>query len=147
MDSKGKWIIAYEKRLLQTLVCLGLGCFSVIGEWRHALLLCFVLGLVVLWVWIRRQSIEIVDSAMALQDLVWSAPVGTSRRIPLGDGAGVTLHVRLPRRGAGSTSRQLFVRTHGAVTAHTMSMSDAVAQQVLDAIESSVGSRPRVVNS
>lgn len=147
MDSKGKWICAYEKRLLQTVVCLGIGCFSVIAEWRYALLLCCALGIVVLWVWIRRQSIEIVDGAMALQDLAWSAPVGTRTRVSLGDGAEVTLRVRLPRRGAGSTSRRLCVQAPGAVIVHTMSMSESVAQQVLDAIESSIGARPLVVKS
>jgi hypothetical protein len=64
----------------------------------------------------------------------------------LRDGVEVTLRVRLPRRGAPSTSRRLYVRKHDAVVAQTMSMSEGVAKQVLDAVELTIGARPRVVN-
>lgn len=145
MDVKTQWICAYEKRLLQTFVCVGLGCFLVIAGWRHALLLCGVLAVVVLWVWIRRQSIEIVRGDLVLQDLAFSVPIGTSRVFTLGDGADVTLRVRRPRRGAPSTSRRVYVRRNGAITCHTMSLPETVASQLLDAIELAVGVRPSVV--
>jgi len=137
-------IVSYEKRVLQTFVCLCIALFGLFSEWRNASLLCAALGVVVLWTWARRQSIVFSGGAVVLQNLCFNLPVGTPTRIDLGDVTEITLYVRLPRRGSPLPARRLYFYRGRSVVARTMGLSDGDATALLDAIEDVGGGRPSV---